>query len=111
MSRLLAKSYHRERYPDAPPDYALLTQHSRDVAAACNALAECVGKLALRNSDLSEDGFDDFSLHLRTNGWIQDLGKVSSPFKERVSGSLKIKKLIRPEKIPGLLMFSVCLPS
>ena len=110
MSRLLAKSYHRERYPDAPPDYALLTQHSRDVAAACNALAECVGKLALRNSDLSEDGFDDFSLHLRTNGWIQDLGKVSSHFQEMVSGSPQIKQLIRHETISGLLMFSDCLP-
>src|SRR5260370_42137303 len=110
MSRLVDKSYPRERYPNAPPDYALLTQHSRDVAAACNALAQCVGKLALTNSDLTEDGLDDFSLELRANGWIQDLGKVSSHFQEMVSGSPQIKQLIRHETISGLLMFSESLP-
>ena len=110
MSRLLAKSYHRERYPNAPPDYALLTQHSRDVAAACDALAQCVGKLALHNADLAENSFEDFSLQLRANGWIQDLGKASSHFQEMVSGSPQIKQLIRHETISGVLMFSDGLP-
>lgn len=110
MSRLLAKSYRRERHPNEPPDYALLTQHSRDVAAACDALAQRVGKLALRNADLTESCFEDFSLQLRANGWIQDLGKVSSHFQEMVSGSPQIKQLIRHETISGLLMFSDRLP-
>lgn len=108
--RLLAKSYDRNRYPNAPPDYALLTQHSRDVAAACDALSLQVGKLALRNAGLSEDTFASFQLQLRANGWIQDLGKVSSHFQEMVSGAPQIKQLLRHEAISGMLMFSDCLP-
>src|SRR6266850_6885151 len=108
--RLLAKSYNRNRYPDAPPDYALLTQHSRDVAAACDAFSQQVGKLALRNAGLSEDTFASFQLQLRANGWIQDLGKVSSHFQEMVSGAPQIKQLLRHEAISGMLMFSDCLP-
>lgn len=38
-TQLLAKSYDRDRYPNEPPDYALLRQHSRDVAAACNIMS------------------------------------------------------------------------
>jgi CRISPR-associated endonuclease/helicase Cas3 len=38
--RLLAKSYDRGKYGESPPDYALLRQHSRDVAEACDALAK-----------------------------------------------------------------------
>ncbi len=110
MPSLLAKSYHRERYPEAPPDYALLTQHSRDVAAACDALAERVGKLALRNADLTTESFEGFALQLRANGWVQDLGKVSSHFQEMVSRSPQIKQLIRHETLSGLLMLTECLP-
>ncbi len=108
--RLLAKSYNRERYPNAPPDYALLTQHSRDVAGACDTLAQEVGKLALQNAGLSEETFDSFQLQLRANGWIQDLGKVSSHFQQMVSGAPQIKQLLRHEAISGMLMFSECLP-
>lgn len=36
--RLFAKSYDFNNYKDGPPDYALLLQHSRDVAEACKAL-------------------------------------------------------------------------
>ena len=75
MAALLAKSYCRERYPDAPPDYALLTQHSRDVAEACDTLAQEIGRLTLLNAGLDEDAFESFQLQLRANGWIQDLGK------------------------------------
>ena len=110
MVPLLAKSYNRERYPGAPPDYALLTQHSRDVAAACDVLGQSVGKLALRNAGLNEDTFESFQLQLRANGWIQDLGKVSSHFQEMVSRSPQIKQLLRHEVVSGLLMFSDSLP-
>ena len=110
MTPLLAKSYSRKRYPGAPPDYALLTQHSRDVASACKALAQEVGKLSLQNAGLGEETFDSFQLQLRANGWIQDLGKVSSHFQEMVSGAPQIKQLLRHEAISGLLMFSDCLP-
>jgi CRISPR-associated endonuclease/helicase Cas3 len=108
--RLLAKSYDRSRYPGAPPDYALLTQHSRDVASACKALAQEVGRLSLQNAGLGEETLDSFQMQLRANGWIQDLGKVSSHFQEMVSGAPQIKQLLRHEAISGLLMFSDCLP-
>jgi CRISPR-associated endonuclease/helicase Cas3 len=38
MKRLLAKSYNQKEHPK-PPEFALLTRHSRDVADACRALA------------------------------------------------------------------------
>ena len=43
-NRLLAKSYSRKEYADAPPNYALLLQHSRDVAIACKSLARSIGQ-------------------------------------------------------------------
>jgi CRISPR-associated endonuclease/helicase Cas3 len=107
---LLAKSYDRERYPNAPPDYALLTQHSRDVAGACDTLAQEVGKLSLQNAGLGEETFDSFQWQLRANGWIQDLGKVGSHFQQMVSGAPQIKQLLRHETISGMLMFSHSLP-
>jgi CRISPR-associated endonuclease/helicase Cas3 len=105
MNRLLAKSYHK-KHGDAPPDYALLTQHSRDVVAACRALAVGVGRAALFNADLDEDCFDRFSLTLRANGWMQDLGKASSHFQTMVSSNPKFEQMLRHETISGLLMFS-----
>lgn len=61
---LLAKSYSRSRHGDTPPNYALLTQHSRDVAEACSALAQTIGDLALSNADLSDKLFPRFELEL-----------------------------------------------
>ena len=81
MKRLLAKSYDRRRHGDVPPDYALLTQHSRDVAVACNALSLTVGRAALFNAGL-DDAVSGLSLTLRANGWMQDLGKASSHFQK-----------------------------
>ena len=52
MKPLLAKSYNKTNYPNYPPDYALLTQHSRDVAEACSTLADVVGKIGLRLTSL-----------------------------------------------------------
>src|SRR5919112_2399147 len=95
--RLLAKSYRLADYPDAPPDYALLTQHSRDVASACDALTEAVGRVALRNAGLEADKFERFKLALKANGWMQDLGKASSHFQEMVRGASEIRQLVRHE--------------
>jgi CRISPR-associated endonuclease/helicase Cas3 len=104
MERLLAKSYDRQKHGDLPPDYALLTQHSRDVAAACDALALIVGQTALLNAGLDSTAFERFRLTLRANGWMQDLGKASSHFQEMVSSKPQIKQLVRHETISGMLM-------
>lgn len=106
MERLLAKSYDRQRYGDTPPDYSLLTQHSRDVAEACECLAQVVGRLALANADLAEDLFEHFQFELRANGWIQDLGKANNHFQAMVCGTPEIIQLLRHETISGLLMLS-----
>lgn len=110
MKRLLAKSYDRQKHGDEPPDYALLTQHSRDVAAACNALAPTAGLIALLNAELGEEVFERFSSMLRANGWIQDLGKASSHFQEMVRGERNIRQLVRHETISGLLILSESQP-
>lgn len=104
MKRLLAKSYDREKHGDSPPDYALLTQHSRDVANACDALAIAVGRTALHNAELDLAEFERFRSTLRANGWIQDLGKASSHFQQMVSGDQQIRQLVRHETISGMLM-------
>lgn len=106
MKRLLAKSYAHQKHGDSPPDYALLTQHSRDVAEACNALALTIGRLTLFNAELDEEVFENFRLTLRANGWMQDLGKVSSHFQTMVSGKPKEDQMLRHEAVSGLLMLS-----
>lgn len=111
MTPLLAKSYSRERHPESPPRYALLTQHSRDVAEACAALAETIGPLSLRNANLTDQIFIRFQLELRINGWIQDLGKASNHFQTLVSGKPYTEQLLRHETISGLLMLSKDQPS
>lgn len=106
MKYLLAKSYNKKIYPDAPPDYALLTQHSRDVASACTTLADEVGKVALTNLGLDEKDFASFRAELKANGWIQDLGKANNHFQQMVSGELDGCQLLRHETISGLLVFA-----
>ena len=100
MKRLLAKSYDRKKYKE-PPKYALLTQHSRDVATACKALAEISGCIALKNAEIESD-WDDFERILRANGWLEDLGKSSSHFQEMLINHEGLQ-LIRHETISGLL--------
>lgn len=100
MKRLLAKSYDRKKYKE-PPKYALLTQHSRDVATACKALAEISGCIALKNAEIESD-WDDFERILRTTGWLEDLGKSSSHFQEMLINHDGLQ-LIRHETISGLL--------
>lgn len=104
--RLLAKSYDRRRHPDEPPSYALLVQHSRDVAAACDALAHAVGQVALSNAELDAEFFRDFQLALRADGWLQDIGKASSHFQEMVAKPTDSgQQLMRHETISGLLLW------
>ncbi len=105
-SQLLAKSYDRKKYQQQPPDYALYTQHNRDVAAACKALAQVVGAVALANAGLDENLIAEFNRTLLANGWIQDLGKANSHFQAMVSGQSEIIQLLRHETVSGLL---VCL--
>jgi CRISPR-associated endonuclease/helicase Cas3 len=106
MKYLLAKSYDTNKYSDSPPDYALLTQHSRDVVTACGALACVVGRTTLHNAGLNTEDFEKFRLSLRTNGWIQDLGKASSHFQEMITTAPQIRQLLRHETISGILIWS-----
>lgn len=106
MERLLAKSYDKQRCGNTPPGYSLLTQHSRDVAEACESLAQVIGRVALWNADLPEDIFERFRVELKANGWIQDLGKANSHFQAMVNGAPEIIQLLRHETISGLLMLS-----
>jgi len=101
-SRLLAKSYDKNKYQQ-PPDYALYIQHNRDVAAACKGLAQIVGAVALKNAGLDPNLIDEFSKTLLANGWIQDLGKGNSHFQEMLSGKPELIQLLRHETISGLL--------
>jgi CRISPR-associated endonuclease/helicase Cas3 len=102
--RLLAKSYDRNKYSE-PPDYALLIQHSRDVAAACKALAKMTGAIALQNAGLSPEKFTKFERTLLTDGWMQDLGKANSHFLEMLFSSDRFPQLLRHETISGILTF------
>lgn len=104
-NRLLAKSYDRTKYGTAPPDYALLLQHSRDVAEACKALASSSGQIALACSNIGSEAYDRFHHALVANGWIQDLGKASSHFQAMVTGEFQIVQLLRHETISGLLIW------
>jgi CRISPR-associated endonuclease/helicase Cas3 len=100
MKRLLAKSYDHKKFKE-PPLYALLTQHSRDVATACKALAQISGCIALRNTEI-ENEWHDFERTLRAVGWLEDLGKASSHFQEMLTSNDGIQ-LIRHETISGLI--------
>jgi CRISPR-associated endonuclease/helicase Cas3 len=103
--RLLAKSYDRVKHGDAPPDYALLLQHSRDVAEACKALSASSGRIALACSNIAPESLDRFHRALVANGWIQELGKASSHFQAMVAGETQIIQLLRHETISGLLIW------
>jgi CRISPR-associated endonuclease/helicase Cas3 len=106
---LPAKSYKRSDFGDAPPPFSLLMQHSRDVVAACDALAESVGRIALTCADLPDEVFTDFQLSLRANGWGQDLGKANSHFVRMLKKAMErdtsySPQLIRHETLSGLLL-------
>lgn len=103
--RLLAKSYDRVSYPDAPPNYALLVQHSRDVVEACGALIEVSGLASFYSTRLKIADLDRFAIVLRLTGWIQDLGKANSQFQMMVRSQPEIVQLLRHETLSGLLLW------
>lgn len=105
MRPLLAKSYNINTYPNSPPQYALLTQHSRDVAAACNALVETIGLQCLQNAGLSSEMLPDLRLALILNGWIQDIGKANSHF-QRMLKEKGHTQLIRHEVLSTILFWT-----
>ena len=106
MNRLLAKSYSHQKHPHEPPSYALLVQHSRDVATACNELASTTGHIALSNAGLDDESFEHFQKALCANGWLQDLGKASNHFQQMVGHpSDSRKQMMRHEAISGLLLW------
>lgn len=105
MDNLLAKSYDNKKYPQKPPDYALLTQHSRDVANACKALASIIGYTAFNIAELDIVEFTKFYKTLVANGWLQDIGKASSHFQSMVTTDHQINQLLRHETISGLLVW------
>lgn len=104
--RLLAKSYDLRRYPDDPPDYALLTQHSQDVADACDALVSVVGQRALSSLGLPSSFIRRLRRAAILNGWLQDLGKANSHFLAMVSGESEITQLLRHEHLSALLVWT-----
>jgi CRISPR-associated endonuclease/helicase Cas3 len=104
-ARLLAKSYDRSRFGNNPPDYALLVQHSRDVAAACRALADVIGPIAIDVAGLDSDQLAWLSTALRLDGWSQDLGKANSDFQSMVTTTPEIRQLVRHELISGMLLW------
>lgn len=106
---LPAKSYKRSDFGDAPPPFSLLTRHSRDVVAACDALAAAVGRVALASADLPDESFADFQLSLCANGWAQDLGKANNHYvwmlKKAMEGDTSYSpQLVRHETLSGLLL-------
>jgi CRISPR-associated endonuclease/helicase Cas3 len=105
-NRLLAKSYDVARYPGDPPDYALLTQHSQDVADVCDALVSVVGRRALSSLGLSSSLVERLRRALTLNGWLQDIGKISSQFQAMVSGESEIMQLLRHEQLSALLIWT-----
>lgn len=103
--QLLAKSYDRLRYPTAPPAYALLTQHTRDVVDACVAIVSIIGRQALTNAGLDVGLFDGLCRITRANAWIQDLGKANSHTQEMLTSNPQIHQLLRHEVLSGLLVW------
>ncbi|MFQ3591310.1 MAG: CRISPR-associated helicase Cas3' [Chloracidobacterium sp.] len=101
---LLAKSYSTQKYPQIPPDYALLTQHSRDVAEACAALTRVIGPVIEEYANV-QLGADDFTRAGKATGWVEDLGKANSHFQDMLAGQPQIKQLLRHEIISGLLLW------
>ena len=103
--RLLAKSFDQKRFVDGPPDYALLVQHTRDVANACRALADVIGPVALDVAGMAHNQLPAFAATLRLNGWSQDIGKANSHFQAMVSTTPEIQQLVRHETLSGMLLW------
>jgi CRISPR-associated endonuclease/helicase Cas3 len=104
---LLAKSYPKEKFPQQPPDYALLLQHSRDVAQACTALVEVIGQLVLERTGLTQTDLEAFKKAMAAVGWFEDLGKANSHFQAMVTTAPQLIQLLRHETLSGLLLWQI----
>ncbi|MGH9961804.1 MAG: CRISPR-associated helicase/endonuclease Cas3, partial [Pyrinomonadaceae bacterium] len=85
-----------------PPPYALLERHTRDVAKAGEILLNAVGRIAFDCTALDPAAFEEFTLALKANCYLQDFGKANSHFHEMLYNSGFIQ-LIRHEALSGLL--------
>ena len=104
LDRLLAKSYRRDEWPNGPPDFALLTQHTRDVVEAGTALVDRVGLRALTAAGLPAETLSTLRQAVVLNTLIQDFGKANSHYQEMVGGNPERSQLLRHETISGLLV-------
>jgi CRISPR-associated endonuclease/helicase Cas3 len=97
---LLAKSF---RNSVSPPAYALLTNHSRDVADAGDALLKAIGQRAISNAGLPGSMWEPLAKSTRLNFWLQDLGKANSHFLAMVESNPEFDQILRHEAISGLI--------
>lgn len=98
---LLAKSYPGK---GDPPAYALLTNHTRDVADAGDALLNALGREALRNAALPDSTWEQLKKSARLSFWLQDLGKANSHFHAMLEGNPEFAQILRHEAISGLIV-------
>ena len=103
--RLLAKSYDKDEHPSGPPGFALLVEHTCDVAERRRGAAARLGtsRLGRRGAPAFESESGRFRQAVRLNTLIQDLGKANDQFHEMVWHSPEIVQLLRHETISGLI--------
>lgn len=101
--RLLAKSYDRSEHSGAPPGYALLVQHTCDVADAGDVLLDVLGQHLLRTANLPTSEIERLCSAVRLNTLAQDIGKANGQFQEMVGVCPDIIQLLRHETISGLV--------
>ena len=99
--KLLAKSHPRK---GVIPDYALLTNHTRDVADAGDTLLIALGRAALANAGLPASTWGALEKSARLSFWLQDLGKANSHFHDMLEGKPEFTQILRHEAISGLIV-------
>jgi CRISPR-associated endonuclease/helicase Cas3 len=99
---LLAKSYDSKK--GHTPVFALLINHTRDVADAGNALLKAIGARALSNAGMTEpEWWERLSQSSQLGFWLHDIGKANEHFHLMVEGSRELVQLLRHEVISVLL--------
>lgn len=103
---LLAKSWQAETPEQTTPDYARLVAHLRAVELAGASIVEVIGKLILRQLDLSTDEwFSRLSRALQVACLCHDLGKANEGFQEMVIGEREpTQQPARHELLSALLL-------
>jgi CRISPR-associated endonuclease/helicase Cas3 len=101
--RLLAKSFRNAGPGTEPPEFALLTAHTRDVADAGEALLGSVGTVALSNAGLPRTLSESFTRSVRLDTWLQDLGKANDQYYSMLTTEPGITQLLRHEMISGVV--------